>query len=109
MICITAANWRTPCGCTDLKDRRSKRLEKIERETYHRQTVILVAATDDRLEMIATRSESRVRRTIMQTEASPLAILFSNWADYQQQLIKAIAPLTPEQLALRAAPNLRSV
>ena len=45
----------------------------------------------------------------MQTEASPLAILFSNWADYQQQLIKAIAPLTPEQLALRAAPNLRSV
>jgi uncharacterized damage-inducible protein DinB len=31
------------------------------------------------------------------------------WKDYKSQLIKAIAPLSADQLALRAAPNLRSI
>ena len=35
--------------------------------------------------------------------------LFKGWDVYQEQLAKAIAPLTTEELAMRAAPNLRSV
>lgn len=38
-----------------------------------------------------------------------LAIMAEGWQHYQDQLIEALAPLSPEQLALRAAPNLRSV
>jgi uncharacterized damage-inducible protein DinB len=38
-----------------------------------------------------------------------LAQVYTGWDRYQQHLIKAIAPLTPEQLALQAAPHLRSV
>lgn len=34
---------------------------------------------------------------------------YKGWQAYQELLIKAIAPLTPEQLALRAAPHLRSI
>ena len=42
-------------------------------------------------------------------QQTTLAPLFNGWDAYQEQLVKAIAPLTAEQLALRAAPNLRSV
>src|SRR3954463_2451693 len=38
-----------------------------------------------------------------------LDIFYQSWKDYQDTLKQAIAPLTPEQLALRAAPSLRSV
>ncbi|HEX8230822.1 MAG TPA: DinB family protein [Chloroflexia bacterium] len=38
-----------------------------------------------------------------------LDIFYQSWKDYQDTLKQAIAPLTPEQLALRAAPGLRSV
>ena len=38
-----------------------------------------------------------------------LATLYKGWDVYQEQLVKAITPLTAEQLALRAAPQLRSV
>ena len=38
-----------------------------------------------------------------------LAPLFKGWDVYQEQLVKAITPLAAEQLALRAAPHLRSV
>ncbi|HWZ19612.1 MAG TPA: DinB family protein [Ktedonobacteraceae bacterium] len=38
-----------------------------------------------------------------------LASLYKGWDVYQEQLVKAISPLAAEQLALRAAPNLRSV
>ena len=38
-----------------------------------------------------------------------LAPLYKGWDVYQGQLVKAISPLTKGQLALRAAPNLRSV
>jgi uncharacterized damage-inducible protein DinB len=34
---------------------------------------------------------------------------YQSWREYQDTLKQAIAPLTPEQLALRAAPDLRSV
>lgn len=38
-----------------------------------------------------------------------LDIFYRSWKDYQDTLKQAIAPLTPEQLALRTAPDLRSV
>lgn len=38
-----------------------------------------------------------------------LDIFYRSWKDYQDALKQAVAPLTPEQLALRAAPDLRSV
>ena len=38
-----------------------------------------------------------------------LASLYKGWDAYQEQLVKAITPLTAEQLALRVAPQLRSV
>ncbi len=38
-----------------------------------------------------------------------LAIMTEGWQTYQNELSKALAPLSVEQLALRAAPNLRSI
>lgn len=38
-----------------------------------------------------------------------LAGIYEGWAGYQAHLVKALAPLTPEQLELRAAPHLRSI
>jgi uncharacterized damage-inducible protein DinB len=44
------------------------------------------------------------------TQQQPaLADLYKGWDVYQQHLIEAVSPLTTEQLALRAAPQLRSV
>ncbi|MBK9710777.1 MAG: DinB family protein [Kouleothrix sp.] len=40
---------------------------------------------------------------------APLAAFSKGWSDYQALLIKALRPLTPDQLTLRAAPHLRSV
>src|SRR5438552_3415141 len=40
---------------------------------------------------------------------STFSVFYQGWHDYQALLVKAIAPLSPEQLALRAAPDLRSV
>jgi uncharacterized damage-inducible protein DinB len=45
----------------------------------------------------------------MTTSQSPLPVFWQGWKDYQTLLIKAIAPLTADQLALRAAPDLRSI
>ncbi len=39
----------------------------------------------------------------------PLIRVYDGWPNYQQQIIEAIAPLTDEQLALRAAPHLRTI
>ncbi|HEU0026747.1 MAG TPA: DinB family protein [Ktedonobacterales bacterium] len=38
-----------------------------------------------------------------------LATFYTSWQAYQEQIKGALAPLTAEQLALRAAPGLRSV
>lgn len=38
-----------------------------------------------------------------------LAPFYKGWDNYQKLLVEAVAPLTPEQLALQAAPNLRPV
>lgn len=38
-----------------------------------------------------------------------LAILTGGWQTYQERLTQALAPLTLEQVTLRAAPNLRSI
>ena len=38
-----------------------------------------------------------------------LGIMTEGWEAYQNALSKALAPLSQEQLALRAAPNLRSI
>ncbi len=40
---------------------------------------------------------------------STLAEIYQGWETYHGNLVKAIAPLTAEQLTLRAAPNLRSI
>ncbi len=45
----------------------------------------------------------------MNESSFPLAPFYKGWDSYQQHLIHALAPLSTEQLALRAAPHLRSV
>ena len=35
----------------------------------------------------------------------PLAVVYQGWDTYQRDLLKAVAPLTPEQWALPAAPH----
>jgi uncharacterized damage-inducible protein DinB len=41
--------------------------------------------------------------------AARLSAVYEGWGAYQRMLVEAVAPLTPDQLALRAAPNLRSI
>ena len=45
----------------------------------------------------------------MSETSETLAFFTQGWQNYQNQLSKALAPLSPEQLALRAAPDLRSI
>lgn len=45
----------------------------------------------------------------MNNEQSILSTFFSGWQNYQSLLLKALAPLSPDQLNLRAAPNLRTI
>lgn len=45
----------------------------------------------------------------MNEHSFPLASFYKGWDSYQQHLAHALAPLSAEQLALRAAPHLRSV
>lgn len=45
----------------------------------------------------------------MAEQNSTLAEIYKNWGAYQALLVKAVAPLTAEQLALSSAPHLRSV
>ncbi len=41
----------------------------------------------------------------MTEQALPLTTFYAGWDGFQQTLVKIIAPLSPEQLALRAAPH----
>ncbi len=45
----------------------------------------------------------------MRDESTTLQVFYQNWKEYMDTVKVAIAPLTPEQLALRAAPHERSV
>jgi uncharacterized damage-inducible protein DinB len=45
----------------------------------------------------------------MAEENFTLTTFYTSWKEYQERLKAALAPLTAEQLALRAAPGLRSV
>ena len=45
----------------------------------------------------------------MSEKTENLTTFYQGWETYQALLIKAIAPLSAEQLALRAAPHLRSI
>ena len=45
----------------------------------------------------------------MAEASSMLATLYQGWQDYSRQLTQAIAPLSAQQLELRAAPHLRSI
>lgn len=45
----------------------------------------------------------------MNEHTFPLAPFYKGWDSYQQHLIHALTPLSPEELALRAAPHLRSI
>lgn len=47
--------------------------------------------------------------TLMPENPIILTTFSTSWKAYQEQITKAIAPLTAEQLALRAAPHLRSI
>ncbi len=39
----------------------------------------------------------------------PLASVYKGWESYQRHLVTVVAPLSPEQMTLRAAPLLRSL
>ena len=41
----------------------------------------------------------------MTEQAFPLTMFYKGWDNYQQRLIKIIAPLSPKQLAFPAAPH----
>ena len=45
----------------------------------------------------------------MAEDPTTLDTIYTGWAAYQDQLLGALTPLTPEQLELRAAPGLRSI
>src|SRR5438270_12765896 len=45
----------------------------------------------------------------MSETSETLVFFIQGWQNYQNQLSIALARLSPEQLALRAAPNLRSI
>jgi uncharacterized damage-inducible protein DinB len=45
----------------------------------------------------------------MSSDAELVSAVFAGWRAYQETLIKALQPLQPEQLDLRAAPGLRTV
>jgi uncharacterized damage-inducible protein DinB len=45
----------------------------------------------------------------MAEETSTLTTFYSSWKAYQDHMKEALEPLTAEQLALRAAPGLRSI
>ncbi len=45
----------------------------------------------------------------MSEQQQSVAPFYKGWEVYQGHLVKALAPLTAEQLALRAAPGLRSI
>src|SRR5690349_23398703 len=46
---------------------------------------------------------------VMNAETISLAAVYTGWDAYQQQLSTVVRPLTAEQLALRGAPELRSI
>jgi uncharacterized damage-inducible protein DinB len=43
----------------------------------------------------------------MQGDNTPLTTFYEGWPEYQRLLVEAVAPLSAEQFALRAAPSLR--
>lgn len=45
----------------------------------------------------------------MTEKKTTLETFYKGWADYQDLLVKAVAPLSDEQLALRISPDLRSI
>ena len=45
----------------------------------------------------------------MSEPQSAVATIYTGWHTYQTLLARALTPLSPEQLALRAAPTLRSI
>ncbi len=45
----------------------------------------------------------------MSEAGTALETIFKGWEEYQGHILKALAPLSAEQLALRAGPNLRSI
>ena len=45
----------------------------------------------------------------MSDETMTLKQVYAGWDVYSRYLVEAVAPLTPEQLELRPAPNLRNV
>src|SRR5258708_4360760 len=59
----------------------------------------------------ARMCETKQKRSpvLMTEDPSTLTTFYTSWKAYQEHISGAIAPLTAEQLALRAAPHLRSI
>ena len=53
--------------------------------------------------------QARNEKIFMTEHAFPLTSVYKGWDGYQQHLVHTLAPLSTEQLALRAALHLRSV
>src|SRR5262249_52568293 len=57
----------------------------------------------------APSPQARRRGVAPMTSPLPLTTFFKGWEAYQRRLVTTVAALTPEQLTLRAAPNVFSV
>src|SRR5215469_8109469 len=79
-----------------------------ERRTYGRFLAQFYFLTNVRSRTDCTRLHLQGVNTMSETSET-LAFITSGWQNYQKHLSRALARLTPEQLALRAAPNLRSI
>src|SRR5215468_5219523 len=56
-----------------------------------------------------TRKQAQHRSQKMDASPLSLARCYKGWDLYQQQLVNMIAPLSSDELALRAAPHLRAI
>jgi uncharacterized damage-inducible protein DinB len=63
----------------------------------------------DRRQQITLLTGPGDEELTMSTDFQRLKTVYKGWDDYQFSLVRALAPLTPEQLAWRPAPELRSV
>ena len=45
----------------------------------------------------------------MNIEQTQISTIYTGWQNYQSLLVRALTPLSPDQLNLRAAPDLRSI
>src|SRR5690242_10265790 len=79
-----------------------------ERRTYERFLARLCFLNTMRSRTDCTELHLQGVNTMSETSET-LAFFTEGWQNYQKHLSRALARLTPEQLALQAAPHLRSI